>query len=53
MTVIIHVQSINDEEEITLFDSCFIYWGYKHPILLLWLFICIILFMAIIISENN
>lgn len=53
MTVIIHVQSINGEEEITFCDRCFIFWGYKHPILLLWLFICIILFMAIIISENN
>ena len=54
MSRIIHVQSINEEEdEIKLSDKCFIFWGYKNPLLLLGIFICFVLFMAITITEYN
>ena len=56
MSRIIHVQPINEEEdEIKLSDKCFQFWGYKYPLLMLVIFICLILFMTILITEykNN
>ena len=51
--ITIKVYSINGEEddELTFCDKCFHFWGEKHPICVLWLFIIFMFSLAIGISE--
>ena len=44
------LENQNDTES-TLCDKCFEFWGYKHPYLLLVLWICAMFTMGIIISS--
>jgi hypothetical protein len=49
----IRVKDIESQEEteINCCDKCFEFWGYKHPLLLLWVFVCSMFMMAVFISE--
>ena len=40
-----------DDQKISCCDKCFEFWGYKHPYLLLVLWICAMFTMGIIISS--
>ena len=52
MSVVINVKSIDDEEDKDICcDRCFHFWGVKHPMCLMWLFIIFIAVMSIGISE--
>lgn len=54
--VIINVKNVNEDEDfdqLTFCDKCFDFWGNKHPMFLLWSFICIMFLMAIFISEYS
>ena len=52
MSVVINVKSIDDEEDKdSCCDRCFHFWGVKHPMCLMWLFIIFIAVMSIGISE--
>lgn len=51
--VVINVKSIdvNKENKDTLWDKCFHFWGEKHPMCLICLFISFLLLMSIGISQ--
>ena len=50
--VVINVKSIDDkEDEITLWDKCFHFWGEMHPTTLICLFVTFLMIMSIGISE--
>jgi len=55
MGVVIIVKNIDDEEDTkeSCCDRCFHFWGIKHPMCLLWLFILFIAGMGIGISEYS
>ena len=48
-----NVNEDEDVDQLTFCDKCFDFWGHKHPMFLLWLFICIMFLMAIFISEYS
>ena len=43
----------SQNEEYTLCDRCFEFWGYKYPLCFLCLFIVAMFVMAIVISETS
>ena len=45
-------ESLNEDERPTVCDRCFEFWGYKHPLCFLCLFIVAMFVMTIVISEN-
>ncbi len=51
--VVINVKSIDDNEgnTDTLWDKCFHFWGEKHPLSLICLFVIFLMSMSIGISE--
>jgi hypothetical protein len=62
MSVVIKVKGLNEDEgggedeeddKLIVYDKCFEFWCHEHPILMIWIFICILFLITIGIGEYS